>query len=75
MRELSSGLALLFRVSTLTTSATFGAILLGIWLDRFLGTAPFGTLCCVVIGITIGTIGVYRMVNQANQRVSGGKKQ
>ncbi len=75
MHELWSGLALLLRVSALTISATFGAILLGIWLDRILGTAPFGTLCWVVLGITIGTIGVYRMVNEANQHVSGGKEQ
>jgi F0F1-type ATP synthase assembly protein I len=71
MRGTWTGLGLLFRLSALTLGAAFGSLLLGIWLDRTLGTAPFGTLCLMVIGILGGTIGIYRAVREANQQVSG----
>ncbi len=73
MRNTWTGLGLLFRLSALTLSATFGSLLVGILLDRLLGMAPFGTLCLMVLGILIGTISVYRIVKEANQQLSGGK--
>ncbi len=73
MRNTWTGLGLLFRLSALTLSATFGSLLVGILLDRLLGMAPFGTLCLMVLGILIGTISVYRTVKEANQQLSGGK--
>jgi F0F1-type ATP synthase assembly protein I len=57
-------------LSALTLGAAFGSLLLGIWLDRTMGTAPFGTLCWMVIGILGGTIAVYRAVKQANQAIA-----
>ena len=71
MRGTWTGLELVFRLSALTLGAAFGSLLLGIWLDRTLGTAPFGTLCLMVLGILIGTIGAYRAVQEANERISG----
>ncbi len=71
MRGTWSGQELVFRLSALTLGAAFGSLLLGIWLDRMLGTAPFGTLCLMVLGIFIGTIGAYRVVKEANERISG----
>lgn len=70
MRGTIVGLGLLVRLSALTLGATFGSLLLGIWLDRILGTAPFATLCLMVIGILIGTIGVYRTVKDANEEIA-----
>lgn len=61
---------LLFRLSALTLGAAFGSLLLGIALDRFLSTAPLGTLCLMVVGILIGTIGVYRTVQQEYQTIA-----
>ncbi len=75
LSELWVRVALLFRLSALTIGVTIGSLLLGILLDRTLGTAPFGTLCWMVLGITIGTVGVYRIVREANFQASGGKKQ
>ena len=65
MRNTLTSLGLLFRLSALTLGATFGSLLLGIWLDRVMGTAPFGTLCLMIGGIFFGTLGVYRTVRQA----------
>lgn len=70
MRGTITGLGLLFRLSALTIGAAFGSLLLGIWLDRTLGTAPLMTLCWMVLGILIGTLGVYRTVKEANQAIA-----
>lgn len=67
MRRTWKSLSLLFRLSALTLGAAFGSLLLGIALDRWLNTAPFGTLCLMVVGILIGTISVYRAVQREYQ--------
>ncbi len=69
MRETWTGLGLLFRVSALTLGATFGSLGLGLALDYALGSAPFGTLCLMVMGIWLGTLAVYRSVKQANEQI------
>jgi hypothetical protein len=70
MRGTWTGLGLLFRLSALTLGATFGTLLLGIWIDGSFGTAPWVTLCLGVFGILLGTIGAYRAVKEANDRIS-----
>jgi F0F1-type ATP synthase assembly protein I len=70
MRGSLVGLGLFFRLSALTLGAAFGSLLLGIWIDRTLGTAPIGTLCLMVLGIVFGTISVYRTVKQANDEIA-----
>ncbi len=46
----------------------------GIFLDRLLRTSPFITLFLMVLGISLGTIAVYRQVGEVYDRVAGGKK-
>ncbi|MBI5032642.1 MAG: AtpZ/AtpI family protein [Chloroflexi bacterium] len=70
MRGTVTGLALLVRLSALTLGAAFGSLLIGIFLDRTLGIAPFGTLCLMVFGILVGTISTYRTVQQANDAIT-----
>lgn len=69
MRETWTGLSLLFRLSALTLGATFGFLALGLVLDRVLGSAPFATLCLMVLGIWLGMLAVYRTVKEANEQV------
>jgi F0F1-type ATP synthase assembly protein I len=69
MRETVKALDLLFRLSALFLVSTFVPLLLGIWLDRAMGTAPLLTLLFMVSGIILGTIAVYRVVAEANQRL------
>jgi F0F1-type ATP synthase assembly protein I len=68
-----TGLALFFRLSALTLGAIFGSLLLGIFFDRTLGTAPFGTLCLSMLGVLGGTIAIYRAVNEEYKRIGGSK--
>ncbi|CAG0947249.1 ATP synthase protein I [Anaerolineae bacterium] len=70
MRETLKALDLLFRLSALFLVSTFIPLLLGIWLDRTMGTAPLLTLLLMVSGIILGTIAVYRVVAEANQRLA-----
>jgi F0F1-type ATP synthase assembly protein I len=70
MRGTFSGLGMLFRLSAITLGAAFGSLLLGIWLDRTLGTAPICTLGLMVFGIVLGTITVYRIVHEANEAIA-----
>jgi len=70
MRETWAGLALVFRLSALTLGATFAPLLVGIWIDRAFGTAPFGTLILIVLGILGGTVGIYRIVQDAYRQVA-----
>lgn len=70
MRETWIGLGLLFRLSALTLGATFGSLALGLALDHALGSAPFGTLCLMVMGIWLGTLAVYRSVKEANEQIT-----
>ena len=70
MRGAWDSLSLLFRLSALTLGAAFGSLLLGIWLDRLMGTTPFGTLCLMIVGILVGTISIYRTVQREYQNIA-----
>jgi F0F1-type ATP synthase assembly protein I len=70
MRETWTGVALVFRLSALTLGATFVPLVIGVWIDRTFRTAPFGALSLIVLGILGGTIGVYRIVQDAYRQVS-----
>ena len=70
MRETICELELLFRLSALVLASTFLPLLLGLWVDRTMNTAPLATLSCMVSGIIFGTIAVYRIVNRANEQIA-----
>jgi F0F1-type ATP synthase assembly protein I len=70
MRETGHALNLLFRVGALYLVSTFGMLGFGIGVDRAMGTAPLGTLAFMVTGIVLGTVAVYRVVRDANNRVA-----
>ncbi|MCI0476134.1 MAG: AtpZ/AtpI family protein [Anaerolineales bacterium] len=70
MRETWIGLALVFRLSALTLGATFVPLLIGIWIDRAFGTAPFGALILIVLGILTGTVATYRTVQDAYRQIA-----
>lgn len=60
-------LALAVSVSTNLAAPIIGGILLGYWLDQWLGTKPW----LLLLGTCVGTVGaflaLYRIVNQLNQ--------
>ncbi len=70
MRDTYRALDLLFRLSAMFFVSTFGALLLGIWVDRTMGTAPLATLTLMVSGIIVGTVATYRVVREANERLA-----
>ena len=72
-RDSLRGLDLVFQLSTVLIVMTVGPLLFGLWLDRSYGTAPFGTLCLIFLGVAGGMIAMFRMIKDAYNRI-GGKK-
>ncbi len=73
-REPMLGIGLIVQLTTVIVVAILVPLGLGIFLDRLLRTSPLITLFLMVLGITLGTVAVYREVNAVYDRVAGGKK-
>jgi F0F1-type ATP synthase assembly protein I len=65
-RDPTSGLDLVFQLSTLLFVMTIGPLLLGIWIDRTAGTSPFATLCLMLVGVFGGTIAIESLKTHTN---------
>jgi F0F1-type ATP synthase assembly protein I len=70
-REQILGCSLVIQLTITVVVAAFLPLLLGIWLDRQLHTSPFITLFMMMLGITIGTLLVYRNVADVYRRIGG----
>ncbi len=68
------GIGLVIQLTMVIVVAILVPLGLGIFLDRLLQTSPLITLFLMVLGITLGTVAVYREVNAVYDRVAGGKK-
>ena len=73
-RDGANATRLFFHLSTLFLTAVLVPLLLGIWLDRTLGIAPFSTLCLSVTGVLGGTAAIYRVVNRTYKKIGGRKE-
>jgi F0F1-type ATP synthase assembly protein I len=70
-REQILGCSLVIQLTITVVVAAFLPLLLGIWLDRQLHTSPFITLFMMMLGITVGTVLVYRNVADVYKRIGG----
>ena len=73
-RDGANAAELFFRLSSLFLTAVLVPLLLGIWLDRTLGIAPFSTLCLSITGVLGGTVAIYRVVNRTYRKIGGRKE-
>ena len=64
-RQALTALALALRLSAVLITTILGLLFLGIFVDRSVGTTPFGVLCFMVIAITFGTVAVYSIVSKS----------
>ncbi|MBI2940354.1 MAG: AtpZ/AtpI family protein [Chloroflexi bacterium] len=55
-------LALIWQVGLTMVVSILLSLAIGIWLDGVLGTRPLATLIFSVIGVSVGAIGVYRLI-------------
>lgn len=60
-------LALAVSVSTNLAAPIIGGIVLGYFLDRWLGTTPWLILAGTVLGTTGAFLALYRIINKLNQ--------
>ncbi len=72
-REVILGCGLVIQLTLMVIVAVVLPLLLGIWLDRFLHTSPWITLVMTLLGITLGSVSVYRTVASEYKRVGGSK--
>lgn len=70
-RDQVLGCSLVIQLTITVVVAAFLPLLLGIWLDRQLHTSPFITLFMMIVGITVGTVMVYRSVADIYKRLGG----
>jgi hypothetical protein len=47
--------------------------LLGLWLDRTVGTVPVFTACCAVLGVAGSAVSVYYRYDRSMRRLSDGR--
>lgn len=53
----------------------FGGVLVGYWLDRWLGTGPVFTLGLLILGVAIGYYNVARFIQRQHRRTDQAKQQ
>lgn len=61
MRRLGA-LGLLLQLGWTIAATLVVSLVIGVWIDRAFGTAPWATLGCALVGIAAGTYGVYRLI-------------
>jgi F0F1-type ATP synthase assembly protein I len=66
MRRLAVSLGLALQVSSVVLCSVLGSVLLGMWIDLHLKSAPCLTLALMVIGLGLAVFGTYRLVKRAN---------
>jgi F0F1-type ATP synthase assembly protein I len=67
MRRLAVSLALVLQVSSIVLCSVLGSLLLGVWLDRKFGSAPWLTLILMAIGLGLAVFGTYRLAKRMNE--------
>lgn len=70
MRELLDPLGLAMSLGFVVITLILGSLWLGLWIDRQLGTAPWGMLAFMLVGILTSTAAVYRLVASQYTRFS-----
>lgn len=63
-------LALITQLGLTMVGSIILGLALGLWLDQQLGTRPWGTLILALLGIIIGSFGVYRLVAQSIEQAA-----
>ena len=66
MRRLAVSLGLALQVSSVVLCSVLGSILLGMWIDLQLKSAPCLTLVLMVIGLSLAVFGTYRLIKRIN---------
>jgi ATP synthase protein I len=55
-------LALITQLGVTVVVSILIGLLLGLWIDAHFGTKPWGTLIFSLVGILVGSAGVYRLI-------------
>lgn len=69
MRRDWGPLALVSQLGLTMVGSILLGLVVGLWIDAHFGTRPWGTLALSLLGIVVGTVGVYRLVTTSIQEV------
>ncbi|MHB1414509.1 MAG: AtpZ/AtpI family protein [Chloroflexota bacterium] len=61
---------ILLQLGFIVVSSILLSLFLGLWVDDRFGTAPWGVLAGIVVGVLAGTVGVVRLVAKVIKEVS-----
>lgn len=66
-------LALISQLGVTMVGSILLGVVLGLFIDRQFGTAPWGILGFTVLGVIVGGVGVYRMISDSVQQATGAR--
>jgi len=66
MRRLAVVMGLALQLSALITCSVLGSLLLGLWLDRQLRSAPCLMMLFMVVGLVLAVTGVHRLTKKVS---------
>ncbi len=61
VRQVAYALGVVARISALIVASVGGALALGLWLDRTLGTSPWLLVGCMLLGVVLCVVSVARV--------------
>ncbi|MBI3943657.1 MAG: AtpZ/AtpI family protein [Chloroflexi bacterium] len=76
MKDIVLPIALILQLMVMIVVISAGSLLVGVWLDRRLGTTPILIIVFMIIGLVLTMLTVYRIAKryEAALRSSKGKK-
>ena len=58
------GLSFAYRISTELAAALIVSVLIGLGIDKFFDTKPFGLITLIILGFLAGLLNIYRLIRR-----------
>ena len=58
------GLSFAYRISTELAAALIVSVLIGLGIDKFFNTKPFGLITLIILGFLAGLLNIYRLIRR-----------
>jgi len=58
------GLSFAYRISTELLAAVGVSVVIGLMIDKYFGTKPFGLIALIILGFFAGLLNIYRLISR-----------
>jgi F0F1-type ATP synthase assembly protein I len=65
---------ILMQLGLIMVSSILLSLAVGLWIDNWFGISPFGLLVAMLVGVSAGSLAVYRLVSSVLDELGGGKR-